>query len=349
MIREDRPGWDEGEDEHASGTREARQTEEDAGQDKPAARRSSPGAHQREHCRGRERRKRDLGIEPGRPVEKGRIERAIRFARDAFFAARTFGDLDDLNAQARAWCEGAAADRPCPEDRARSVRTVFAEEKPHLLALPENAFPAEERLEVKVGKTPYARFDWNDYSIPHAHVRRTLSVLATLDSVRIFDGIELIATHARSFDRGAQIEEPSHVQALVAHKRAARTHRAQDRLHHAAPSAKPLFLRAAERGAHLGVLTRGLLALLDSHGAGALEAAIAAALAEDAAHLGAVRHFIDQHAHARGQPPPIAVILPQDPRLALNIRPQALSDYEHLATESTDERIDNDNDNEPHP
>src|ERR1700744_5946756 len=29
--------------------------------------------------------------------EKGRVERAIRFVRDAFFAARTFTDLDDLN------------------------------------------------------------------------------------------------------------------------------------------------------------------------------------------------------------------------------------------------------------
>ena len=148
---------------------------------------------------------------------------------------------------------------------------------PSTSALPQNAFPAEERLEVKVGKTAYARFDWNDYSIPHTHVQRTLSVLATLDTVRILDGLELLATHPRSFDRGAQIEEPSHVQALVAHKRAARAQRAQDRLHHAAPSAKPLFMRAAERGAHLGVLTRGLLALLDSHGASALEAAIAAA------------------------------------------------------------------------
>jgi transposase len=78
--------------------------------------------------------------------EKGRVERAIRFARDAFFAARTFGDLDDLNAQARAWCEGAAADRPCPEERARSVRALFVEEKAHLLALPENAFPTESAL-----------------------------------------------------------------------------------------------------------------------------------------------------------------------------------------------------------
>jgi transposase len=53
--------------------------------------------------------------------EKGRVERAIRFVREAFFAARGFRDLDDLNAQAKAWCEGAAADRPCPEERAHSV------------------------------------------------------------------------------------------------------------------------------------------------------------------------------------------------------------------------------------
>ena len=48
------------------------------------------------------------------------------------------------------------------------------------------------------------------------------------------------------------------------------------------------------RGALLGVLTHGLLQLLDSHGAQALEAAIGSALAKDA-----VRHFIDAYAHAR--------------------------------------------------
>ena len=267
--------------------------------------------------------------------EKGRVERAIRFAREAFFAARSFRDLDDLNAQATAWCQGEAAERACPEDRARRVRELFAEEQAHLLALPENPFLTDERIEVNAHKTPYVRFDLNDYSIPHTHVRRTLTLLAGLERVRILDGQTLIATHARSFDRGAQIEDPAHIQALVDHKRAARTHRAQDRLQHAAPSAKALFVRAAERGAHLGVLTRGLLALLDSHGAQALQAAIAAALAEDAAHLGAVRHFIDQHAHARGQRPPIAVSLPKDARLErLRVRAQPLSDYDRLTQQS---------------
>ena len=115
------------------------------------------------------------------------------------------------------------------------------------------------RRDLSQCHSPYVRFDWNDYSIPHTHVNRTLVVLATLQSVRILEGAQVIATHPRSFDRGARIEQPVHLEALVAHKRAARAHRAQDRLQHAAPSAKPLFLRAAERGAHLGVLTRGLL------------------------------------------------------------------------------------------
>ena len=280
--------------------------------------------------------------------EKGRVERAIRFVRDAFFAGRTFRDVADLNAQADVWCQGAAADRLCPEDRARTVGAVFAQEQPHLLALPANPFPTEERIAVDIGKTPYARFDLNDYSIPHTHVRRTLTVLATLDTVRIFDGQTLLASHARSFDRGQQIEVSAHLDALVTHKRAGRAQRAQDRLHHTAPSAQALFLRAAARGAPMGVLTRGLLALLDSHGADALEAAIAAALAQDAAHLGAVRHFIDAHAHARGQRPPIAVVLPDDPRLrAIRVRPQPLQAYEQLTPETTDEHSTDDPD--PHP
>ena len=136
--------------------------------------------------------------------------------------AATFRDLADLNAQADAWCQGPAAERLCPEDRTRTVRAVFEEEKPRLLSLPDNPFPAEERLEVSVSKTPYARFDLNDYTVPHTHVRRTLTVLATLDTVRIFDGQELIATHVRNFDRGMQIEIKAHLEELVKRKRAAR-------------------------------------------------------------------------------------------------------------------------------
>jgi transposase len=283
--------------------------------------------------------------------EKGRVERSIRFVRERFFAARRFADMADLNAQALAWCATEAAERPCPEDRSRNVRACFEEERPRLLSLPGEPFPCQERLIVRAGKTPYVRFDLNDYSIPHTHVRRTLEVLATLDTVRILDGDTVIARHPRSFDRGAQIEDPAHIQALLDHKRAGRAHRAIDRLHHAAPSAAAFFQRAAERGVHLGSLTRGLIELLDSHGSAALEAALRTALEAGAAQLAAVRHFIDLQRARRGAAAPVAVTLPDDPRVrALTVRPHNLTDYEHLAREgSSDERSDDDANNDTEP
>jgi hypothetical protein len=70
-----------------------------------------------------------------------------------------FSDLDDLNRQAADWCNGLAADRPCPENRDVTVREAFAEEAPKLLPLPDSAFPLSEPIAVKIGKTPYVRFD----------------------------------------------------------------------------------------------------------------------------------------------------------------------------------------------
>ena len=276
--------------------------------------------------------------------EKGRVEPTIRYVRDAFFAARPYRDLEDLNAQALAWCAGQAADRRCPEDRDKSVRDAFELERVHGLRLPHDHFATEETVAVHVGKTPYVRFDLNDYSVPHDRVGRTLTLLAGEHSVRILDGSELLATHARSFDRGAQIEDPAHVQALVDHKRRARVHRAQDRLTLSAASVAELFRRAAAGGVHMGTLTRGLLALLDTHGAAALERAISAALAQDAAHLGAVRHFIDLHAHADSLAPPIAVALPADPRIAaITVRPHSLRDYDQLARSTHEQEQGSDN------
>ena len=270
-------------------------------------------------------------VAPYRGNEKGRVERMIRFVRDRFFAARPFTDLDDLNAQALAWCTETAAERPCPEDRHRTVRDVFDEEQPRLLPLPDNPFETDERLQLSVRKTPYARFDKNDYSVPHDRVNRTLVVLANLKTVRILDDNLLIASHPRSFDQGQQIEDPNHIEALIEHKRAARKHRAIDRLHHAAPAAKELFLRAGQRAHHLGVLTRGLLRLLDSHGPAALDEAIRDALQQDAPHLGTVRQLIDRRRHARGVPPPLPVHLPDDARVRdLHVQPHSLSDYETL-------------------
>ena len=280
--------------------------------------------------------------------EKGRVERAIRYIRDSFFAARPFRDLADLNAQATAWCVGIAAERLCPEDRRRRVQEVFAEETPLLLPLPANPFPIEERVDVHVGRTPYVRFDLNDYSVPSDHVGRTLVVHATDATVRVVDGAAVIASHPRSWDKGEQIEDEAHVRELVARKRAARHHRGLDRLHHAVPNAGPFFAAVAERGGSLGRTMTGLLRLLDLYGHTPLDQALALALSHGAPHLAAVEQILDQHRHASRQPPPIAVPLPDDPRVRNMVaRPHALATYDQLTQESADDNDTTTDDNKP--
>jgi hypothetical protein len=83
---------------------------------------------------------------------------------------------------------------------------------------------------AKVDETPYVHFDLNDYSVPRNHVRRTLTVLADTHELRFVDGAQVIACHRRSYDRGAEIEQAEHLEALIGQKRAARQHRATDRL-----------------------------------------------------------------------------------------------------------------------
>jgi transposase len=277
-------------------------------------------------------------VAPARGNEKGRVERAIRYVRDSFFAARTFADIDDLNQQARVWCDGEAAERLCPEDRKHQVRDVFAEEQPRLIALPEDEFPTDERIEVEIGKTPYARFDLNDYSLPHDYTQRTLVVLASIERVRILDGQQVIAVHARSWDRAQQIENPDHVRELEVIKRKSREHRTLDRLRHVAPHSQKLLGIVAERGGNLGSYTRRLNQLLERFSATELDDAIAAALARNTPHLGAVRQLLDQARADRNQPPPVRIQLPSNPRLdRLVVRPHSLASYDSLRKDKSDD------------
>ncbi|MCP3468646.1 IS21 family transposase (plasmid) [Bradyrhizobium sp. CCGUVB23] len=232
--------------------------------------------------------------------EKGRVERAIRHIREAFFIARKFTDLDELNAQAEQWCRSEAADRPCPEDREMTVRQAFAKEQPLLLPLPANPYPVEEQVAVKVGKTPYVRFDLNDYTVPHTHVRRMLSVRADLSQVRIFDGAQMIASHRRSYDRGQEIEDRRHLKDLAEIKREARQHRGLNSLTRTVPVCQTLMIRAAERGANIGALTTALLRLLDRYGATELQAAVEDALRAGSVHAATVRAALERRRLERG-------------------------------------------------
>jgi transposase len=270
---------------------------------------------------------------PYRPNEKGRVERAIRDVREGFFAGRAFASVEDLNAQARAWCHQIAKERRVPDAKDKTVVEAFCEEKLRLIGLPEDDFPVEERADVRIGKTPYARFDRNDYSVPHTHVKRTLLIIATDERVRIVDPeapLATLADHRRSYDCDQRIEDETHLARLVEEKRHAHQSRGFDRLFAAVPSSRTMMERLADRGGNLGATTSGLLQMLERVGAETLERAVAKVVAHDQLHLRAVHHEIDRLRYEAGLAPALTVPVTTDARAGAHVRPHALSTYDRL-------------------
>jgi hypothetical protein len=162
-------------------------------------------------------------------------------------------------------------------------------------------------------------------------VRRTLTVLAEPERLRVLDGAAVLATHRRSWDRGAQIEQEEHVLALVDHKRGARTHRATDRLTQAVPAVAELLRRAAARGHNLGSVTLGLSRLLDRYGATPMQPAVLEALARDVPHPNAVRLALERAREATRTPPPVDTALSERARsMDVTVQAHGLAAYDAL-------------------
>ena len=266
--------------------------------------------------------------------EKGRVERTIRYLRDAFFAARRFSSVGDLNTQLARWIAETAHARPVPGDPSgRRVADALEEERARLLPLPADPFACDVVRAVTSGKTPYVRFDGNDYSIPHPLVHKPLTLLASEHLVRLLDGTTEVARHARSYDRGQPIEDVTHLAALAHAKRAAHELRGRDRLRTACAHADAFIEALALRGEPLAGHTAQLLRLLDRYGTAELEAALTDALARGAISAASVAYVLDQRTRARHAPPPLTVVLPDDPRVRdLRVTPHALTAYDALCT-----------------
>ncbi len=278
---------------------------------------------------------------PGRGNEKGKVERQIQYLRHAFFAARTFRDVDDLNAQFRRWRDEVAHQRPHPEQRDQTVAQVFAHEQPRLLPLPAHPFATDVLRAVASGKTPYVRFDRNSYSIPHTHVCRPVTLLASATTVRIVVGTEEIARHARSYDTGQTIEDLAHLDGLLAATRQANPSTGRDRLRLAVPAIATLFERLAARGDSLRAHTARLLALLDDYGPHELAAAVAHALGRDALGAGAIAHLLETRRRHRGHQPPVPLALPDHPGVRdLDVTPHRLETYDAFSRPDPDDNPD---------
>src|SRR3954467_10855267 len=134
--------------------------------------------------------------ERGDANRSARVERPFWFIENNFLAGRTFTDWDDLNQQARQWCDRVNSTY---KKHIRAVpRELFAVERTHLKSLP-GWIPAVYRLHQRtVDIEGYVSVNSIRYSVPVAWIGHRVEVRETRDKIEIEMDARHIVTHARA-------------------------------------------------------------------------------------------------------------------------------------------------------
>jgi len=138
---------------------------------------------------------------PYRAKTKGKVERPFRYVREDFFLARSFRNLDDLNAQFVEWLDQ-VANRRLHGTTGRVVIEHFAEEQPALKGLPAGPFNAVLRLERRISHEGMISVGGNLYSVPDGTRRRPVEVQVTAAELHILEDGRIVATHPVLEGRG---------------------------------------------------------------------------------------------------------------------------------------------------
>ncbi len=146
---------------------------------------------------------------PYRAQTKGKVERPYRYIREDFFLARSFRDLDDLNAQFEAWRTTVAHARVHATTR-RVVAEHFALERPALITHPVVPYSAVLTIERRVSREGMVSVGGNLYSVPDTTRKRLLDVQSHPKEIRIFEDGALVAVHPVLDGKNRRRVDPAH-------------------------------------------------------------------------------------------------------------------------------------------
>ena len=133
--------------------------------------------------------------ELGDANRSGRVERPFHFIEHNFLAGRRFSSWEDLNLQARQWCDRVNATY---KKHIRAVpRELFAIERTHLKPLPlwiPEVYRVHQRI---VDVEGYVALQTNRYSVPVSWIGRRVEIRETKDAIEIQLDLRNIVTHRR--------------------------------------------------------------------------------------------------------------------------------------------------------
>jgi len=133
--------------------------------------------------------------EIGDANRSARVERPFHFIENNFLAGRTFASWQDLNSQARQWCDRVNATY---KKHIRAVpRELYASERLHLKPLPA-WIPEVYRLHQRMVDTEgYVALHTNRYSVPADFIGRRVEVRELREKIEIELDARRIVTHPR--------------------------------------------------------------------------------------------------------------------------------------------------------
>jgi transposase len=140
--------------------------------------------------------------EIGDANRSARVERDFHFIENNFLAGRTFSSWEDVNSQARQWCDRVNSTY---KKHIRAIpRELFAIEQTHLKPLPAWIPEVYQLLGRMVDIEGYVALNTNRYSVPVAWIGRRVEVRETKDKVEIQLDARNIVTHNRVADAQQQ-------------------------------------------------------------------------------------------------------------------------------------------------
>ena len=152
-----------------------------------------------------------------RPNDKGHVERLLDFARSHYLVpVQQVESLSELNDELVRRCEHdlqrTLRGKPVPK------RELLIEERASMLPLPTQEFDARRLTQAGANSLSLVRFDTNSYSVPVKYAHRKITVVASVDEVRLVFEDQLIARHDRHWLREQFIFDPVHYLALLERK-----------------------------------------------------------------------------------------------------------------------------------
>ena len=231
----------------------------------------------------------------GKGNEKGRVENGVGYVKKNFLAGLEIPDFSALHPAARQWLDTVANVRLHGETR-DTPTALWHTERSALRPLPLHPFDIATVSQVRASRQFRITLETNRYSVPAHYAGQALTLKTYPDRLCIYRDNQLIARHARSYERFTDFEDPDHPKPLLAQRKKARDQQLFRRFLALSPQAEAYYLKLEERRLNPHHHVRKIVALSDIYDPASVARAMEDAFVYEAFSSEYIANLLEQRA-----------------------------------------------------